>query len=212
MLSSFEEKVDPKHAALVIIDLQNDFCHSEGIMARKGKNVSKCYETVCRVMELLPHARRVGVPTIFVRMINSAWTQSEVSLEWRTRFYGDKDEIPLQEGTWGAQFCEVGPEPGDFVITKHRYSAFVGTELDLVLRCKGIRSLIMAGVITNGCVETTARDGFLRDYYIVFLDDCTGTWDKLDHEGTLRNIRNLFGVVATSRDVVKVWDRIGKQS
>jgi len=95
--------------------------------------------------------------------------------------------------------------PGECIVTKHRYSGFINTDLDLILRAQGIQTLIMTGTATNVCVESTARDGFMLDYYIVFLGDCTGTGDRNLHEATLQNISGAFGVVCNSTDVSAHW-------
>ena len=94
--------------------------------------------------------------------------------------------------------------------------AFQGTDLHIILRSWGIRTLIMAGVTTNVCVESTAREGYFLDYYIVFLSDCTATTneDRKDltseeiHRWTLTNIELTFGVVASSRDIVMAWQKL----
>jgi ureidoacrylate peracid hydrolase len=111
-----------------------------------------------------------------------------------------------EEGAPGADFFRVAPKPGEPVVRKHRYSGFVDTELDLVLRSSGVRSLIMTGIATSGCVEATARDGFMRDYYIVFVDDACGSYSSELHEGTLTNIRDAYGIVVGVDDVIAAWD------
>ncbi|MFC1969554.1 cysteine hydrolase family protein [Chloroflexota bacterium] len=205
MLETLEEKVDPRHAALVVIDMQNDFCHSEGFMAKRGRDMSSCQNVVPKLSNLLTHAHQIGVSIIFVRMINNDWTQSEAILEWRKRVFGDTSVMPVRDGTWGAEFYQLSPLPSDNIITKHRYSAFINTSLELILRSRGIRTLILSGVMTNVCVESTAREGFMRDYYIVFLKDCTGTYNPQIHEATLQNIEAMFGVVINSDDVIAAW-------
>ena len=103
------------------------------------------------------------------------------------------------------------PLPGEVVIDKHRFSVFADTYLDLILRRKVIRTLIMTGVATNVCVETTSRDGFMKDYYIVFLRDCTAATfatakiSEEMHNNTLRNIDLYFGQVVDSSDVIRCW-------
>jgi len=110
-------------------------------------------------------------------------------------------------GSWGAEFYEgIKPLPGEIVIDKHHYSAFIETDLDLILRSKGIRTLIMSGVQTDVCVESTARYGFMKDYYLVFLKDCTSTTSEEIHNNTLRSIAMYFGEVVDSRDVIKCWE------
>lgn len=207
MLVTLEQKVNPRHAALIVVDMQNDFCHSEGAMAKRGRDVSHSQNVVPNLINLLTQARRLNLPVIFVRTVINDWSDSEVALERRrSRMASEKYIVPpVVEGTWGAEFYQIFPQPNDCIVTKHRFSAFVNTDLDLILRSKGIESLIMTGVVTNVCVESTARDGFMRDYYIVFLKDCTGAWNLQDHEATLRNIDSYFGVVTTSDEVIATW-------
>ena len=82
----------------------------------------------------------------------------------------------------------IRPLPDEVIVTKHRYGAFEVSDLDLVLRSQRIRTVVMTGVATDVYVETTARQAFLRDYYVVFTSDCTATYSQSDHEATLRNI------------------------
>jgi ureidoacrylate peracid hydrolase len=95
--------------------------------------------------------------------------------------------------------------PDEVVVTKHRYGAFESTDLDLVLRSRGIRTVIMTGVATNVCVETTARQAFLKDYYVVFTSDCSATFSQAAHDATLHNIDQFFGEVATGEQVAACW-------
>jgi ureidoacrylate peracid hydrolase len=91
------------------------------------------------------------------------------------------------------------------VVTKHRYSAFVDTELQALLRSNRIENLLLAGVATNVCVESTARDAFMFDYRVTVLSDCTGTYSETLREATLENMRRAFGTVATSTEVTRIW-------
>ena len=100
---------------------------------------------------------------------------------------------------------QVRPLPGEVIVNKHRYGAFEGTDLDLVLRSRGVRSVIMTGVATNVCVETTARQAFLRDYYVVFTSDCSATFSQAQHDAALYNIDQFFGEVATSEQIMACW-------
>jgi ureidoacrylate peracid hydrolase len=95
------------------------------------------------------------------------------------------------------------------VVTKHRYSGFVGTELDMVLRSHGIKTVVMTGEATNVCVETTARDAFMRDYYVAFVSDCTASGSQAAHDATLVTMGRHFGTVLTSDDIVSTWIQLG---
>ncbi len=210
MLITLEEKVDPRHAALIVVDMQNDFCHSDGAIAKQDREVSFSQQMTPKLLNLLAQSRREKLPVIFIRQINNDWYQSETWREHRRRVNPGKPAVPCLEGTWGAEFYQVSPQPGECIVTKHRYSAFASTDLDLILRSRGIKTLIMTGVQTNACVESTAREGLIRDYYIVFVKDCTATEHLDDHEATLRNIRNLFGIVVISEEVISAWAKIRK--
>jgi ureidoacrylate peracid hydrolase len=102
----------------------------------------------------------------------------------------------------------LDPANHDYVVTKHRYSGFVDTDLDLVLRAQGIKTLIMAGTSSNGCVEATAYMGFVRDYAIVFLSDCTAASTAAKHGEALQRVRS-WATVASSADLVQAWRSLG---
>jgi ureidoacrylate peracid hydrolase len=201
MLTTLAEKVNPADAALIVVDMQNDFCHSEGGLAKNGGNVEPAQAMVPALNRLIADARSAGVPVIFIRAAHSEWTTSEVGKEHRL---GRRFPICV-EGTWGCDFFGVQPFEGECIVTKHRYSAFINTDLDLILRAQGVKTLIMTGTATNVCVESTARDGFMMDYYIVFLDDCSATGDRAAHDATLSIISQAFGVVCNSTDVSAEW-------
>ncbi len=168
--------------------------------------MSMVHAMVPRLVDFIATARENGVAIVFVRTSHNAWTNGAAWLERMKDV--SVNEIPIcQEGSWDGEYYLVQPEPGDKIVVKHRYSGFYGTDLDVVLKARGIRTLLVTGVATNVCVESTARDGFQRDYYIVFMDDGSSTYDLADHQATLRNINNQFGVVATFAEVVEAWGK-----
>jgi ureidoacrylate peracid hydrolase len=203
MLRTLDEKVDPSAAALVVVDVQNDFCHDEGAFARMGRDVEPIRAMVPRLQELIDAARTAGVPVIFLAYTQSDATESDVLVEQRSR---GRAGLPYcREGTFGVELYEVAPKPGESVIAKRRYSGFIGTDLDVILRSTGRRTLVMTGIATNGCVEATARDGFMHDYYIVMVDDCCACYSAELHQATLTNCRDAWGVVATSDELMSIW-------
>lgn len=207
MLLTLEEKVDPQHAALLIVDVQNDFCHSQGLLGRRNTDMSAIQAMVPRLRAFLEEARGAGVMVIHIRMAQNFFTKSEAMLEHRLRRHGDS-QVACEEGTWGAEFYQVQPQPGEPIVTKHRYSAFIDTDLERILQSRGVKTLILSGVATNVCVESTARDGFMRDYYSVFLEDCTACGDPQLHQGALDNMRRSFGTVVTCAEVAAAWMRL----
>ena len=160
-------------------------------------------------------ARAAGVKIVFIHSIYDAHYLNDPMRERNVRRGLGKSRCTT--GAWGTELYEVSPIEGEPIVTKHRYSAFQGTDLHIILRSWGIRTLIMTGVTTNVCVESTAREGYFLDHYIVFVDDCTATTneDRKDlsseeiHRWTLTNIELTFGVVVKSGDVVNAWKKIG---
>lgn len=205
---SFEKLAHPEHSAILVIDVQNDFCHPEGGQAKQGLDVSAMNAVVPNIIKLIEEGRRAGVSVIFIRNGHSKWTRSEA-------WYNKKEEANLaflcEEGSWGADFYKVKPLPGERIIVKNRYDAFIGTNLGIILSNSGIKTLIMSGVATNICVESTARHGFMLDYNIVFLEDCTATNHIEEHKATLYNIEHNFGFVRPSAEVFRIWPALSSQ-
>jgi ureidoacrylate peracid hydrolase len=211
VLGTLEEKAAPEHTALVVIDMQNDFCASGGLVSRDGRDLSAAQAMAKRLPALLDAARRAGTLVVFVRCLYTRDGNpylSDVWLEQAARERrGGYTSIPVcREDSWeGDWYEDVRPQPGDIVVTKHRYDAFQGTDLDLVLRSHGIRTLVFTGVVSNVCVETTARAGFVRDYYVAVIEDGCAAYVAEDHEQTLRNIRRFFGVTPSIRQLCEIW-------
>jgi ureidoacrylate peracid hydrolase len=195
------EKVDPRQAALVVVDVQNDFCHDDGAMSKNGADVKPMQLIAPRLNRLIDEAHSAGTLVVFVRTTHSKETDS---LVWTER-HTERRHYICADGSWGAEWFEVSPAPGDHVVLKHRYSGFVGTELDELLRSREITSVVLTGVVTNVCVESTARDAFMRDYFVVVVRDCTATSEPEDHEQALDRIGRTFGVVASADEVAACW-------
>ncbi len=210
-VKGLREKVDPRHTALVIIDMQNDFIADEGLIAREGRDVSQAKEMAKHLPELIKTARAAGVFVVFVRNVYTSdrnFYLSDVWLEQAARKRaGGYTRIPVCEaGSWGGDFYgEVRPQPHDPIVTKHRYSAFYNTDLETILRANGIRTVVLTGVVTNVCVETSAREAFVRDYYVVVVRDGTAAYVQVDHDMTLNNIDRFFGETASIEDLTAVW-------
>jgi len=203
-------RYDPAHCALVLVDVQNDFCHPDGAIARAGQDVSAAVEMVPRLVSLVDAARTAEVPVVFVRTIHD---ESNDSVAWLNRLAtgpGDATTRPTcRTCSWGAEFYKVTPElPDEPVITKHRYSAFVGTNLDLTLRTMGVRSLLFTGVATEVCVESSLRDGLFAEYFVSMVEDCCATYAPELHEGSVRAVAKSFGTVVTAEELTKHWSAV----
>ncbi|WP_445487857.1 cysteine hydrolase family protein [Niallia sp. 03133] len=190
---------NPGKSAFIIVDVQNDFCHKEGSLATQGMDVSMVDTMMPSLKKLIIELKELHVPIIFIQTIHEDCTDSAT---WTKRLKDKSQANVCRKDTWGAEFYQIEPDSMDIVVVKHRYSAFIHTRLDSVLRTMKIETLLMAGVSTNVCVESTARDGFMLDYDIIFLADCTAAFSKEEHEMALRNIDHFFGRVADSEDVI----------
>jgi nicotinamidase-related amidase len=201
IFSEIGEIVDPAHTALVVIDVQNDFCSSGGLFSRIGKDLSMMQPMIDRLGKVIESARAAGVFPIFVQ--NQWLPDNRVVSDPFLRFMIDKQGMDPTEGctvsgTWGAQYVQsVAPRETDVVVHKWRPSAFRGTNLDMVLRCNRIRSVVLTGVITQGCVESTARDAMFHDYYTVVIDDCVATYNTDLHDASLKVMRSRFDVIGS---------------
>jgi len=199
------ERFAPATTALIVVDVQNDFCHPDGVSARKGHDVSAAIEMVPRLEALLAEARATGTTIVFIQTTHDLTVDSPV---WNTRM-GDVDtpayDPNCATGSWGADFYVVAPGEGEIVVNKHRYSAFAGTDLDLVLRTAGVRTILLTGVATNVCVESTLRDGLFLDYNVALVADCCAAYASSLHEGTIENVRGMFGAVLDSGELVGMW-------
>ncbi|MBI2861458.1 MAG: cysteine hydrolase [Chloroflexi bacterium] len=206
-LEMFEERVDPKHTALVVIDLQNDYCHPEGFWAKRGFPMDLIQKMLPRLYRFIDETRAAGVTVFFVRTHHiRGWTIPE---SWPARSH-EPGGVPVAPDTWGAEFLSgVQPREGDYIITKHRYSSFIGTDLELVLRAIGIKTVLITGVAANVCCESTAREAYMRDFYVAFVEDGTATHSEAEHHATLNNIRKWFGITAKCDDIVGAWQRLG---
>jgi ureidoacrylate peracid hydrolase len=197
--------------ALVIVDLQNDFCHPQGALARRGIRVERMEAVVAAVDRLARAFRAAGRPVLFVRTEHGPWTDSPV---WVGRVKHPEcgiERVPVcLEGSWGAEFYGLRPEPGDRVIVKRRYSAFYGTDLELTLRALGVRSIVVVGVATNVCVETTVRDAFMRDFDTVVVPEGCAANTPEEHAFGLRSIETYFGRVVPLEEVLRQLEaRVG---
>lgn len=192
---ALKDNVDPKVAALVVVDVQNDFCHEKGALARAGLNVRHMKRVVPRLASFLEEARSSGVRVIFIKTVHTPWTHSEARKDWGT----------CLEGSWGQEFYGVQPKGDEPVVVKHRYGAFSDTDLDLILRSQKVKSLIVVGVATNVCVESTVREAYMKDYHVVLVSDCCAAASAAEHRAALYNTDRFFGTVALSQEIVEAW-------
>ncbi|HEX5452018.1 MAG TPA: isochorismatase family cysteine hydrolase [Candidatus Limnocylindrales bacterium] len=204
MNERLQELLGAGTSALLVIDIQNDYIHPEGSAGRGGRDTSGGMEMMPRVHHIIATARDRGVPVYFLRNWHSENTNS---VPWKARRAASKGvggEAAVA-GTWGAEWYEVEPRPDDVVINKFRYDGFLGTPLEVMLRARGVETVICFGTATNVCVESTARAAHMRDFHLVLVSDCCSAYDQDLHDATLKNVRKHFGLVATAEEVEAAW-------
>jgi ureidoacrylate peracid hydrolase len=209
LLLSVEEQVRPAHAALVIVDLQNDFCAEDGFLSRaraEGGGPKIREEDNVRVAQnidrLATAARAARMPVVWLRSIYDFKYLAPAHIAKR----GGKEGLCM-EGSWGADFFRIRPQPGDLVVDKHTFSGFHQTRLHEALQAQGVKTLVFTGVATNVCVDSTLREGFFLGYYVVLAEDCVSSSNGAGHEGTLATVRVNFGTVLRSEELIALLGR-----
>lgn len=214
--------VDPRRSAVIVVDMQNDFGAEGGMFARAGIDISGIQATIAPTARVLAAARLAGLQIVYLKMAfrpDLSDAGGPDSPNWLKHLpMGAGEEVTAPDGsqsrilvrdTWNTEIVpEVAPEPGDIVIYKHRFSGFYETELDEVLKRRGVDTLFFTGCTTSVCVESTLRDAMYRDYRCIVLEDCTAEaigagLPRTNHDASLLVIEVLFGWIATSSAVIR---------
>jgi ureidoacrylate peracid hydrolase len=204
LLDSVETRLAPGHTALMVIDMQNDFCAVQGYVERiVGKDVSACRAVVPAITALVSAARAGGVPVIWIK---ANYDPEKLPPGMLAKQREKSLEVCCGTGSWGGELFEVTAAAGEPVIEKHSYSAFVGTEVEALLRGRGIRTVVFAGVQTNVCVESSLRDAVCRGFYAVLARDGVASHTAPLHEATLKNVEFLFGDVLSGARIAQAWE------
>lgn len=196
--------------ALLVIDMQNGFCHPDGSFAQMisgtNMNLDLLRAAIPRCHALIDFARAQSRPVIYTRYVYQAGYRDQDVL---LRKYPKMIELgSLAEGSWDAAIIDqLTPEPFDFVIDKSRYSAFYSTRLESLLTGMAVRSLAMCGVTTNICVESTARDAAQRGYDVSVIADATGEFTAVRHHNALEILEYGFSEVLSSDQFMKLHSR-----
>ena len=199
---SLEDRVGPEHGMLIVVDMQNDFCHRDGTAGKRGRDMAFVQDMIPRLVNLVNQARAHNFPICFVKTSGSQWTNSPVWTEFK-----NPQLLACAESTWGAEFHPgLEPRDGDMIVTKHRYSAFIGTDLDMLLRARGVKSLLVTGVGTGMCVFHTLTVGFMLDYYITLVEDCCATtYGPQAHNEAVALVKKHYGRIAASKEISDIW-------
>lgn len=168
--------MDPKQTALVLIEYQNDFTSKGGTLHEAVRPVMESTHMLANTVETVKQARGLGVTIAFVP-ISFTDDYHELSPTPYGILKGVVDSKSFRQGSWGAEIVDqLAPQPGDVVIEgKRGLCGFATTNLDFILRSRGIDTIALGGFLTNCCVESTMRTGYEKGYQVVTLKDCTAT-------------------------------------
>lgn len=191
-------RLDPATTAVVVVDVQRLFTDMVGAPIEPPLN-----DVLPRIGRFVDDSRKAGATIVLVRTIIAPDAHSRSTRQWPEFMRaGMAPDAP------GSTFdpC-LNPHPGDIEVVKQRYSAFVGTRLDEILRERGIVSIVVLGLTTNVCVQSTTRDAWQRDYETITLADCCAEIGPGSHDASLAWTARNFGAVCTSEEVTAHWRR-----
>jgi ureidoacrylate peracid hydrolase len=188
-----EVKMDPKKTAVVLIEYQNDFTSEGGTLRQAVKPVMDSTNMLANTVETVEKARALGATIVFAP-ITFTEDYHELSPEPYGILKGVVDSKSFRKGTWGAEIVDVlKPQSADIVIEgKRGLCGFASTNLDFVLRNRGITDIALGGFLTNCCVESTMRTGYEKGYKVVTLTDCTAALSEEEQRLALTKNYPMF--------------------
>ncbi len=205
-------RVLPSETAVVVIDMQNAYASPGGYVDQAGFDISGAAGTIGRIATVLETARKAGIQIVYLQ---NGWDPDYVeaggpgSPNWHKsnalKTMRARPELAgtlLARGSWDYALVDaLAPQPGDITLHKTRYSAFFNSQLDSVLRARGIRTIVFVGIATNVCVESTLRDGFHLEYFGVMLEDATHHLGPPQMQAaSVYNIEKFFGWVSSTAE------------
>ncbi len=216
-------RVSADETAIVVIDMQNAYASLGGYVDLAGFDISGAAGTIEKIAAVLETGRSAGVQVIYLqngwdpdyveagtagRSPNFHKSNALKTMRARPELYGEL----LARGGWDYALVDrLKPQPGDIQLHKTRYSAFFNSQLDSVLRARGIKTIVFVGIATNVCVESTLRDGFHLEYFGVMLEDATHhLGPPAMQDATVYNVEKFFGWVSTVADFNGSFGQIGE--
>jgi ureidoacrylate peracid hydrolase len=206
--------IDPARTAVLVVDMQNAFASKGGMFDLIGLDISGAKSAVAATKKVIEAARAAKLKVIYLLLsyapdlsdsggVDSPHWHKESGLILMRKNPELKGKI-LTRGTWDEAVVDaLKPTPTDIIIRKSRYSGFVGTNLDVVLKTYNIKYLVFTGIATNVCVESTLRDAFFREYWPIIVSDAVNNaGPPATQQGTLWNVETVFGWVTNSEDFV----------
>lgn len=199
--------LEPAGTALLLLHWQNDLAHERGQLAGALPGILAASGAVERTRAALTASRRQEITVGYVSASHRPG-YPEVPATPAPLVAGVRDAGAFVRGSWGAEVIdELRPADGDLEFLNSSPSAFVGTDLDLALRNRGITTLVLTGLVTNWVVETTAREALCRGYAVCTLADCCASWDADAHNWSVTRILPMIGAVSDSEAYVQALAR-----
>ena len=195
--------LDPKTTALVLIEYQNDFTSDGGALHDAVSPVMDSTGMLPKTVELVEAARSAGV-TVMHAPITFAEGYNEISSHPYGILKGVVDGKAFVKGSWGAAIVDdLEPQSGDIVIEgKRGLDTFASTNLDFILRSKGIKTMVLGGFLTNCCVESTMRTGYENGYQVLTLTDCVAATSPEEHQNAIDYDYPMFSVPTTAKEII----------
>jgi ureidoacrylate peracid hydrolase len=205
-------RLSPASTAVIVVDMQNAYASKGGYVDEAGFDVGPAAAVIGQIGKVVETARAAGMPVVFLQNgwderyveagtpLSPNWHKSNALKTMRAR-----PELAgqfLARGGWDYELVDaLQPQEGDIRVHKPRYSAFFNSQLDAVLRARGIRTLVFTGIASNVCVESTLRDGFHLEYFGVLLEDATHhLGPDFIQQATVYNVEKFFGWVSNVAD------------
>lgn len=192
-------KTQHKNIGILVIDIQNDFCHDNGIFAKQGLDVKPAQEVTPRIKAFIDEVRKYDVPVIYTRQVES----DDVSPENLKRLFASGKLVGVCEPhSWGSELYLLEPAEGEYVIEKHTYDAFSNPRLKQILEEKGVNTLVITGVNTDICIDTTVRRAFTEGYHVLVPRDLVATMNVDGEKYFLEIFDKFFGDVVSSSETL----------
>ena len=212
--------VEVSRTAVIVIDMQNAYASPGGYLDLAGFDISGAARVIANTKAVLEVARAAGMPVIYFQ---NGWDADYVEAGGpgspnfhksnALKTMRERPELQgtlLAKGTWDYDLVEdLKPQPGDIVLHKTRYSGFFNSQLDSTLRSRNIRNIVVVGIATNVCVESTLRDGFFLEYFGIVLEDATHqAGPEFVQQAAIYNIEKFFGWVSSVADFKGAFGQI----
>ncbi|RQW74661.1 cysteine hydrolase [Lysinibacillus composti] len=199
----------PEETALLVIDMQNGYCHLNGSIGSTGADVSQMNATIPHVKKLVEECRAAGILDIWTKQHHYAddITKEKHRILPHNRRGKTVPKNLAIKNSWDSQFVDELKElaaTSEEIIIKHRFSAFLDTRLETLLRMKGINTLIVCGVVTTHCVESTVRDGYQKDYDMIVVNEGVGAFSNEANRASLKLMNQYFGIVISQEEALKL--------